>query len=86
MRIIIETDGTSEGTVVKFSDEVQKDLTELNFSVRAGGKCKMTLVRYDEKTKRSQPQSFFGGDFEKFGNGPQTKESLIGQKVNNKEG
>lgn len=66
MKIEIDTDGSAEGTVVKFNGELQRDLTEFNFSVKAAAKVKMQLVRIDERTSKIIPQSFYGGDFEKF--------------------
>lgn len=66
MRIVIDTDGSSEGTIVSFGDKLQKDLVEFNFSVRINGRAKMQLTRMDEAGKCS-PQSFYAGDFEKWG-------------------
>lgn len=81
MRITIDTDGSAEGTVIAFEGAEQADLVEFHFSVKAGGRCKLQLLRKDEKTGKLSPGSFYGGDFEKFSlQGTVAAEQLLGAR------
>lgn len=69
MRIIVDTDGTTDNTVISLNGEKMEGLKEFHFSMnphkqRDGfvikGKCKMQVILNREF------RSYFAGDFKKY--------------------
>jgi hypothetical protein len=70
MKIIVDTDGTYEGTVISFNGEdllpPKSKVIEFHLSIHPKGKMKLQLTKIDCDTKKGEFISMYGEDFKKY--------------------
>jgi len=64
MRIVIDTDGTADGTQISFNGQDQTLVKDFHLSVHAGRKVKAQMIR--EVTGAMMPISLYADDFKKY--------------------
>lgn len=64
MRIVIDTDGTSDNTQIRFNGQQQNLVKDFHLSIHAGKKVKVQMVR--EVEGAMLPISLYADDFKKY--------------------
>jgi len=64
MRIVIDTDGTSDNTQISFNGQKQELVKDFHLSIHAGKKVKVQMIREIEGAMI--PISLYADDFKKY--------------------
>ena len=70
MQLLVETDGTQEGTKITINGQLQGRLVECEFNISTlrgkSGRPALYLVYGDEQGKPTRFTRYFGNDFKKY--------------------